>query len=491
MAEPPIELLLSDDSEEDSSDSSGCSESEPESESSSQFDSDSKDAHAAKPKARAARRAPAGAPKAAKRARRAKKALSRPVVVQVEDQRKAAAAALGVEEATLKRILNVARLALTPGTEMEGKNAERALAKSLLKHNLTRADVDKLVKPALMEDLLIEGATFAVTVAKQTRSPWEGNLEFAVRKLLNVHSYYSNHRRGRDHEYVFYGEVQNAHTAAEVFAEAWYTVQNFSAAYDGDGATGSSLRQSRDSYRMGLSDGFYHRCRSVANERKALLARVRDDAEKRATAEREHAAKQEEVAEKMRVQKLREREALEATEEDVKGAPEPVAVATEPVAAESDADANANGGGGDLAGGCDDDDGGDHVTGCDFTFDQVLKMNVAAARARRLCGLDAGGGAGDAASRRPRRFDCGGDEEGVGAHEDSAPDQDGEPRPWRFLKGKGSRVQAVHRPCYWAVVGLTSASISSNSIASYQECRLADPSPPASPPVPVSARLHF
>jgi len=292
-----------------------------------------------------------------KRARKTE--IRRPSVCQEENERSAASRALGVDKALLQRFVNIARIALNPGTEAEGKNAERALAKSLLKHGLARSDIDKLVKPALYEDLLREGATFVVTVPKQTRSVWEDLLLWGVCTLFATGCYYLGHKRGLDHKYVFYGEEQNANTAAEVFADAWYTARRLTAGYNDSASTGR-LRKARDSYCVGLAQGFYDRCIVIVKERNELIARVQKNASLQERARVERVAKAAEFAEKLRLRKLREREDLLAAEEDVKDAPE----------AELE-----------VAAADDDTNDGVEMIG-DFTFDEVLRLSREAAEER-------------------------------------------------------------------------------------------------------------
>ncbi len=140
--------------------------------------------------------------------------FARPTVRQLNNNAAEDAKRLGIDEAALKRVLNVAKMAINPGTEAEGKNAERVLAKSLIKYSLQRVDIEKLMKPALMEDLLRESGQFSVILGSKN-SAWQSSLAHAIGQLFTTVGNYILHDYSSV-SFVFYGEIDTANTRARV-----------------------------------------------------------------------------------------------------------------------------------------------------------------------------------------------------------------------------------------------------------------------------------
>ena len=221
---------------------------------------------------------------------------------------------LNVSPDVLQRMLSIAKVAMNPGTEAEGRNAETVLSKYLVKHAVDRACFEQLMKPSTQTDLLREAARFRVRNFKLKRQPaWVAWLGGAVSVLFET-----GHYLQRPSDVVFYGEADMANSAAELFADLFVSVSELGAAY-AKRTPGLSLAVSRESYRRGLMAGFRTRCEGVVAQRKAYVRRVREDAEARERAAQERAERRAELAEKARLQRERARAEVVAAEAEVVG----------------------------------------------------------------------------------------------------------------------------------------------------------------------------
>jgi hypothetical protein len=237
----------------------------------------------------------------------------RPIVSSLPLDGKDDAKRLNVSPEVLNRMLSIAKIAMNPGTEAEGRNAEHVLSKYLVKHAIDRSCFEELMKPSTQQDLLKEAARFQVRNSFARRPAWVDWLGNSVSVLFQCGSYVQGSQ-----DVIFYGEADMANSAAELFADLFVSVSELSASYN-KRTPGISLGVSRESYRRGLVTGFKARCENVIEQRKAYVKKLQEDAAERERAARERAERLAEIAEKARIQREKARIELQAAVSDVAG----------------------------------------------------------------------------------------------------------------------------------------------------------------------------
>jgi hypothetical protein len=199
----------------------------------------------------------------------------------------------------------------------------------MTKHKLERAELQKLLKPAEAADLMRCAGKWQVAAPLATLHSWSNMLANTVCDLYSCGWFFHRMKERKECLYSFYGEAGNAATAAHIFAQAWDLSRKLTAAYKpvtAPGAVKAPLQHARADYQLGLSVGFDNRCINIKALQTAAIKNAKDKkAQQEAALER-----QAELEEKLRIQRIREQDALEearaaAAKDEADGVPEPVA----------------------------------------------------------------------------------------------------------------------------------------------------------------------